>query len=196
MHLPTDRPASPGRLLAASLLALLTACQPSGGERVVAGAAGTTSSAPAASAPATPSPPAVTPTSTPASTTPPPASPPAHPAPVSAPTSGAGANAVSLAIGEERAIAANTRLRLLRVVNDSRCPKDAQCIWAGEVTLEFELGTGRSPARFELSQATKPRANAKGIDFELLGFGSCPSGQGRMADAECASVAISAPAER
>jgi hypothetical protein len=103
---------------------------------------------------------------------------------------------VSLAIGEEQSIAAETRLRLLRVVNDSRCPKDVQCIWAGEVTLEFELTRGRDKSRFELAQVRNPRTSAKGMEFELTGFGACPSGQGRMADAECASVAISAPADR
>ena len=122
------------------------------------------------------------------------ASVPARPGPGLAPTIGPVPNTVSLSIGEELLIAGDTQLRLLRVVNDSRCPSDVQCVWAGEVTLEFELSTPSGKSRFQLAKTTKPRASAKGVDFELTSFGACPPGQGRMADAECAAVAISTPA--
>lgn len=32
----------------------------------------------------------------------------------------------------------NMKIKLLKI-NDSRCPKDMQCIWAGEITYEFVI---------------------------------------------------------
>lgn len=34
-----------------------------------------------------------------------------------------------------------------RVVEDSRCPVNVQCVWAGEVTLELGFRTGDGPER-------------------------------------------------
>jgi len=116
----------------------------------------------------------------------------ARPAPpsTSAPTS------IVISVGEETTIAPDTRLRLLRVVADSRCPKGVQCVWAGEVTLEFELGARDGKKRFELSGSHSPRAAVGSRQFELKDYQACPAGSGRMADAECATVAITAAALR
>lgn len=101
---------------------------------------------------------------------------------------------IVISVGEETAIAPDMRLRLLRIVADSRCPKGAQCVWAGEVTLEFELGGPDGKKRFELSGSHAPRTAVGSRQFELTAYQACPAGTGRMADAECATVAISAAA--
>ena len=119
-----------------------------------------------------------------------PAAPSATPASTPAPAS------IVISVGEETTIDTGTRLRLLRVVADSRCPKGAQCVWEGEVTLEFELTAPAGKKRFELSGSRSPRAAVGTRQFQLLDYQACPGGSGRMADAECATVAITTAALR
>jgi hypothetical protein len=48
-----------------------------------------------------------------------------------------------LALGEERSIAgADLTLRFEAVIEDSRCPADAQCIWAGRAVVAIEARAG------------------------------------------------------
>lgn len=42
------------------------------------------------------------------------------------------------------------RIRPLRVVEDSRCPINARCIWAGRVVLQTEVHGAGSPATYNL----------------------------------------------
>ncbi len=39
------------------------------------------------------------------------------------------------------------RVRFEKVLEDSRCPSDAQCIWAGEVVVDVTIGNGSSSRR-------------------------------------------------
>jgi hypothetical protein len=72
---------------------------------------------------------------------------PATPAASAAPAAPARAGSVGqpfeLALGEERPIAgAGLTLRLEAVTEDSRCPADAQCIWAGRAVVAIEARAG------------------------------------------------------
>ena len=137
----------------------------------------------------------VPPTQSAPATVPAPSPPPAAtPKPV--PTSTPASTSIVISVGEQTAIAPDAQLRLLRVVSDSRCPKGAQCVWAGEVTLEFELIARDDKKRFELAQAHSPRMAMGSRQFELTGYSACPTGTGRKADAECATVAITTAALR
>ena len=35
------------------------------------------------------------------------------------------------------------RIRFIAVENDSRCPRDVTCVWAGNAAVQLQLGTGR-----------------------------------------------------
>jgi hypothetical protein len=122
------------------------------------------------------------------------------PAPLPAPTPDAppapASGTVVLGYGDEATVAPGTQLRFLRVVNDSRCPKDVQCVWAGEVTIEFELKSTSGKSRFQLASARAPSTAAGTLQFELKDYGACPAGSNRLADAECATVAITTAATR
>lgn len=97
-----------------------------------------------------------------------------------------------LGIGERLPLAGGT-LALQRIAADSRCPKDAQCIWAGEVTLAFEYTPPAGAARaFQLSQRTAPRTSLGTHDIELTDFAPCPAGHAPASPAGCASVAFRA----
>ena len=97
-----------------------------------------------------------------------------------------------LAIGERVPLAGGSLL-LQRIAADSRCPKGAQCIWAGEVTLAFEYTPPAGAARaFELSETTSPRTSLGSHDIELTDFAPCPAGHTPASPAGCASVAFRA----
>ncbi len=54
---------------------------------------------------------------------------------------------VSLPVGKSCVIAAeNLQLTFLRVVEDSRCPKGAQCIWAGQAIIALSIKKDAGPA--------------------------------------------------
>ena len=58
----------------------------------------------------------------------------------------------TLAIGESASIdGANLVLTFSRVVQDSRCPSDVQCVWAGNGQLELVARTGNNRTTFILN---------------------------------------------
>ena len=78
---------------------------------------------------------------------------------------------VTLAVSGQAEVAPGLVLTLERVVADSRCPVDVNCVWAGEirVALALEWPKTEAPRReFELS-TTAPSATVNEIGFELLG---------------------------
>ena len=67
---------------------------------------------------------------------------------------------VTLAAGEERRIGA-VLIRFLEVKSDSRCPRDVQCVHAGNAEAVFRLGpsAGDGPAQqLVLNTSQDPRA--------------------------------------
>ena len=62
--------------------------------------------------------------------------------------------------GEAVTLADDSQLRYLRLVADSRCPPDVQCVWAGDATLEFSWtpATG-TPEQFQLHSGLEPRSH-------------------------------------
>lgn len=118
------------------------------------------------------------------------------PASPSAPLPDVASGTVVLGSGDEATVAPGTQLRFLRMVNDSRCPKDAQCVWAGEVTIEFELKSPSGTSRFQLSSARAPSTPVGALQFELQDYGPCPPASKHLTDAECATVATTSAATR
>ena len=93
-------------------------------------------------------------------------------------------------------IGAATTLTFERIVSDSRCPKDVQCIWAGEVTIALRLKSPTGSDSFELSG----RANARtvqGHSIELMSYEACPGGPAKTPlTGECAILRVDQAAER
>jgi hypothetical protein len=46
----------------------------------------------------------------------------------------------------------------LHVSNDSRCPLIAQCVWAGDAQLEFQITRGKTSKRIILHTGLQPKA--------------------------------------
>ena len=65
--------------------------------------------------------------------------------------------------GETATLADGGTLRYERLVNDSRCPPDVQCIWAGDAEVAFAW-TPRGAATERFSLHTKPGGEAHPLD--------------------------------
>ena len=58
---------------------------------------------------------------------------------------------VTLAPGEAVSLgSSDLTVRFLAVSADSRCPRDVQCIWAGEVKVQLEIEDGRARSKVEV----------------------------------------------
>ena len=57
--------------------------------------------------------------------------------------------------------AGGPRLTPIRLLEDSRCPMEARCVWAGEVRILVRVRTGRSTSMREITLG-KPLAVADG----------------------------------
>ncbi|MFA5853629.1 MAG: hypothetical protein WC866_00945 [Patescibacteria group bacterium] len=77
--------------------------------------------------------------------------------------------AFTLQPGQSRGIDGGIRLTLLEI-NDSRCPKDVQCIWAGELSAHFKLEGPEDTApiqEFSLGTARNGSVELSGFTFTL-----------------------------
>lgn len=96
-------------------------------------------------------------------------------------TSAAIADGTSIHVppGSEATLADNSRLRYVRVVNDSRCPLDVQCVWAGDAIVAMEwTAPGATVQAFELHTGKEPRTHVVGqrtITLEALERGERPA---------------------
>ena len=75
---------------------------------------------------------------------------------------------VTLAVGESRAVG-NTALhaRFLGILEDSRCPVDATCVWEGNAAAEIQLSVGDQPATTaRINTSLEPRS----VDFGAVSF--------------------------
>lgn len=66
---------------------------------------------------------------------------------------------VEVQIGHEKRVAnGGIRLKFVDMVEDSRCPSDTQCIWAGNAKITVSLSNGgRRPKIFEINTGVKPQ---------------------------------------
>jgi hypothetical protein len=48
------------------------------------------------------------------------------------------------------------RIRFVTVENDSRCPSDVTCVWAGNAAVQLQFGTGRSSKTITLNTSKSP----------------------------------------
>ncbi len=76
----------------------------------------------------------------------------------------------SLLIGQSVEITGgNLDIKFVEVSEDSRCPRDVTCVWAGRVTAVVEISTGDSSQQLNLSQPglTDAPAREKYGGYEL-----------------------------
>lgn len=90
----------------------------------------------------------------------------------------ADAKPFTLGPGESAVLADASRLRYVRLVNDSRCPPDVQCVWAGDAIVAFQWTPANGAAQeFELHTGLEPRSRAIGartLTLQSLARGAQP----------------------
>ena len=79
-------------------------------------------------------------------------------------------DAISLTIGDHVRFGDGLIVERL-AIDDSRCPVDVQCVWAGELAARLEIGDGKAgsgSAEIRLGEQRNPMATASGYRFELV----------------------------
>jgi len=87
------------------------------------------------------------------------------------------AQEMTLRIGEEKAVSNSVvRLAFGLVVEDSRCPIDAVCVWQGNAMVELGIRAGMGPTfPIRLSTTLEPRSTVwNGIRISLLELQPAP----------------------
>lgn len=90
-------------------------------------------------------------------------------------------------VGETVWLPDDSRLRYVRVADDSRCPPKVQCIWAGEVVVELAWRAQHgAPTSFELHSMREPRSPPIGawrVSLEAATPGAQPTIELALRDA-------------
>ena len=86
-----------------------------------------------------------------------------------APAVGPGAG-ITLGVGEAASLeGTSVSLRFLGVIEDSRCPTDTTCVWAGEVKVNFEiLERSKDSSTVELKIGESTKAGSRVITLQQV----------------------------
>src|SRR5690606_40197110 len=86
--------------------------------------------------------------------------------------------------GQSVTLADGSALRYERLVNESRCMPDVQCVWAGDAEVAFTWKPVNGPAEaFSLHTGKEPRRHAMGertVILVTLARGAAPEAQLRI----------------
>ena len=77
------------------------------------------------------------------------------------------------------------RIRFVAVENDSRCPSDVTCVWAGNAAVRLQLGTGRGSKTVTLNTSKSPsfvgETEYQGYKVKLVELGPYPRSDRKIA---------------
>ena len=90
---------------------------------------------------------------------------------------------IRVRINQQKAVS-GTRLNIkfIAMVEDSRCPTDANCIWAGNAKIKIRISkNGKAAKTFELnSNLAPPTVVFEGHEFKLTALTPAPSSNIRI----------------
>jgi len=74
------------------------------------------------------------------------------------------------------------RIKFIDMIEDSRCPRDTQCIWAGNAKIKIGLSSsGRSKKQVELNTGLKPQSIVfGGYEIKLIKLTPVPASNIRI----------------
>ena len=90
---------------------------------------------------------------------------------------------VSIKVRSEKAVArTGLRIRFVEMVEDSRCPVDTNCVWAGNAKVKIEVRGGRNGRQsFELNSNLAPAVvKYGGYEIKLVDLTPHPSSNIRI----------------
>ena len=93
------------------------------------------------------------------------------------------ADTVTLKVGKEvRARSSKVRIKFISIVEDSRCPTDVNCIWAGNAKIKVLVSTSRTSREFEINTNLGPQGNQlDGWAINLVELTPSPTSKGAPA---------------
>lgn len=73
-------------------------------------------------------------------------------------------------------------IKFISVVEDSRCPINARCVWAGNAKIKISVAKGKmAPKTFELNSLTKPTSiKIYGYEIEFVDLSPQPGENVKM----------------
>ena len=84
--------------------------------------------------------------------------------------------AFTLPLGKTAAVSGNgTRITFNRVTDDSRCPVDVVCVWAGDAKLELTISRNSAPAETRVVSITPPNNELVSGDLRIRLVGLAPA---------------------
>ena len=89
---------------------------------------------------------------------------------------------VSLRLGENKTVMKEKiKISFVEVIEDSRCPKGVNCVWAGNAKVKVTAAVGRGAAQtFEINSGTGVRGfTAGGYAFNFVSLTEKPAGMGK-----------------
>ncbi|MBA3770513.1 MAG: hypothetical protein H0X08_08475 [Blastocatellia bacterium] len=87
---------------------------------------------------------------------------------------------VSLKIGQQRTVKpSKVRIKFISVVEDSRCPTDVNCIWAGNAKIKVLVSISRTSREFEINTNLGPQGDQlDGWAINLVELTPSPTSKG------------------
>ena len=89
---------------------------------------------------------------------------------------------VSLRVGEQKTASGRLHINFIEVTDDSRCPVDATCVWAGNAKVKLALSIGKTHAEeFDLNSNRKPtEIEYRGYRIRFVSLTRKPTKPGAM----------------
>jgi len=85
---------------------------------------------------------------------------------------------VTVQINQQKTVAKNKlTIKFVSLVEDSRCPTDTNCIWAGNAKITIKVSNGKAAAKtFELNTNLKPQTvSFTGYEIKLTALNPKPA---------------------
>lgn len=93
------------------------------------------------------------------------------------------AQQASVRVGKEKKIArTNLKIKFVKLIEDSRCPTDVNCIWAGNAKIQIKLTGKRSASKtFEINTGMAPQTvTFEGYEIKLMDLTPKPASNIRI----------------
>ena len=83
--------------------------------------------------------------------------------------------------GQKRAVAGGITVKFIAVIEDSRCPRGTQCVWAGNAKVKIGLSKGRKAKTIELdSNVGNTLVQFQGYDIKFVSLRPEPGEKVKM----------------
>ena len=100
-------------------------------------------------------------------------------------TANAQSERVTVRVAQEKpSVLGRFSVKFISVIDDSRCPVGATCVWAGNAKVKIQLSKGRDAKEFEINTGIQPSTiEYKGYQIKIVSLSPRP---GEMAKAMAA----------